>query len=130
MNKDQWIQELKVGDTVCDCRFRHVQIREISHVDYQLTYDRQIRYILFFGWLPESWDANKWYLEKVSIPTIDFMLDRVYEPIRTLLIKKGVFCKVFDKELVLVDGACCSARYCCDPVNDHNVEDHPKTKED
>jgi hypothetical protein len=33
--------------------------------------------------------------------------------------------RVVDKDLILEDGAQCSAMHCCDPV-DHEEKDHPK----
>jgi putative endonuclease len=29
MDKSNWIESLKIGDTVCDCRFKHLKIKNI-----------------------------------------------------------------------------------------------------
>jgi len=63
----EWAKSLKVGDIVCDCRYRHIKIAEIDGQESDNVYDIQ---------------------------------------------------------LVLEDGACCSVINCCNPV-DHEWE-HPE----
>lgn len=41
-SKGDWAISLKVGDLVCDCRFKHVKIAEINTEDINSVYDIQI----------------------------------------------------------------------------------------
>ena len=95
-NKDWW-KELKVGDTVCDCRFQHLTIVKIQRNHIK-------RYSLpFFFNTPEWWNdyAPEW---------ADDLLWRAQEvtPYRLELV---------DMDLTLEDGAMCSAKHCCSPIN-------------
>jgi len=68
-DKKKWAKSLKVGDVVCDCRYKHLKIAEIDGQESDNVYDIQ---------------------------------------------------------LVLEDGSCCSAIHCCDPVDhewDHSKEE-------
>ena len=37
--KKEWAKSLKVGDVVCDCRYKHLKIAEISGQDSDNAYD-------------------------------------------------------------------------------------------
>jgi hypothetical protein len=93
--KDWW-KELKVGDEVCDCRFKHIKVEEIRKDYYDIDYVFLIKYTP--DWLPDWLDNWLWTL----VPT------------------RSVWS---DSTLILEDGNSCSARNCCDPV-DHPWE-HP-----
>jgi len=98
IHKRQWMQSLKVGDYVCDCRYKHLSIVEIHEVR-RVRFNRfwaLFTYLGDFGgeiyfWLCETLSENK-FLSKI-------------------------FSYVADKDLTLEDGANCSAMHCCDPVD-------------
>ncbi|KKM93273.1 hypothetical protein LCGC14_1210100 [marine sediment metagenome] len=101
-DKKTWIESLSVGDSVCDCRFKHLKISKIYEVWTPIAPSN----ILFklTDWIPLAifsfiWDARGWLYTKLGLVTLT------------------------DKDLILEDGAQCSAQHCCDPV-DH-AREHP-----
>jgi len=101
--KLKWMRSLKVGDLVCDCRYLHKKIINISERK-MVWYPRIVRMIMFHQHMPD----------KIS----DFFDDVWDFTFRFLGITE-----VVDKDLTLEGGSCCSAMHCCDDA-DHEWE-HP-----
>ena len=103
MTKEQkykWMQTLKVGDSVCDCRFNH---QKIVKIEDEITYDpKSIRFLAY-------------------LPSI------IFNSLVKLIIwirKEFGLKRLVDRTFTLEDGLVCSAMYCCDPI-DHK-ESHPE----
>lgn len=96
MNKKEWIRQLRVGDKVCDCRYEHVEIQEITD-DMGVWRPWIYRQIIFSDWMPI---------------TFTDLIDGIWEWIGKRL---GIMILV-DRTLILKDGNSCSAKHCCDPV--------------
>ena len=100
MSKDwlaEFIESVKVGTVVCDCRCKHLKV-----VDYD-----------------ESWCLSKW-MEAICYP----ILPRpIYHRLEALLWGVPVLARLYDKRVTLEDGRICSLIDCCGPV-DHPIEDH------
>ena len=103
MNKIEWIRNLKVGDVVCDCRYKHIKISEIEEDWGVVAMPEWLRSILHANWMPDTiffhtYSVWSWANEK---------LGRL---------------ELYDKTLILEDGASCSARHCCDqPDHDESI---------
>lgn len=95
----KWLISLKKGDFVCDCRYRHVQIKDIKEIHFNVS-PVWFSKLFIHKWLPER---LYWFFRDVG--------EWLGKP------------KLYDKTLELADGSTCSARNCCDPV-DHD-EGHP-----
>jgi hypothetical protein len=97
-----WMRGLKVGDTVCDCRYKHLKIASIEEEIY-----------------PWRWihTATRW----TPLPVYYF-----FQAVARLLRMTSLQ----GKELTLEDGACCSALSCCDPAEDHTEESHAEELEE
>jgi len=95
-DRNRWIKSLKVGDVVCDCRYRHLKIVDLTE---------------------ERWPPT--FIEKAicHIPN-EKIINFLYWMCDVLRISI-----LFDKTLTLEDGNSCSAVYCCEPV-DHDVSSH------
>lgn len=102
--KLSWAKSLKVGDTVCDCRFKHLKIKSVSDNTVVRMPDI-VKRILFSDWMPMR--ISDW---------IDDIFCKVSRKIGNV--------EVVDRTLVLEDGANCSAMHCCDDAC-HTWE-HPK----
>ena len=89
MLHEEWMRSLKVGDTICDCREKHLKIIEIeeSHMP-----KRSLNFLL--GWV-------------LNFPYSEYLYDFFYDRWPT---------EVADKDLLLEDGSRCSAMSCADPV--------------
>ena len=104
-DKEKWLKSLSVGDTVCDCRFKHLQIRKICEV-----------------WIPVTPSHILWKIMTCKLwPLIVF---ETFYNIYNWVNRKLGRLKLADKDLILEDGQSCSAVYCCDPV-DHEWK-HPE----
>lgn len=101
--KKLWMQSLKIGDEVCDCRFLHLKIVSIDEIWAGRT-SKFLRDCIFAEIVPLS--ISDWLWNKYS-----------------LLCKKIGYLELYDKELELEDGNSCSAMHCCDPVE--HFESHP-----
>ena len=97
MNHIEWIESLQVGDVVCDCRGKHLKISEVEEV-YLDHHTQWIRDIIFHDRMP-------------------VILSDVLSDLADRFLKKRTY--LYDKDLILEDGAHCSARHCCEPA------DHP-----
>ena len=103
----QWLENLSVGDTVCDCRYKHLKITEIGE-----------------EYIPPKWTSlflANW------LPLILF---DAFANLRDFITDKwGKFLgwKLWDKTLVLEDRSTCSARACCNPA-DHSPKHRPAVK--
>lgn len=102
-SKLDWMKSLKVGDEVCDCRYKHLSIKEIECVTVPIGRNFLSK-IIYHDWVPIN---------------TSFKLDTLWERFCDLL--KLTY--LVDKDLTLEDGGMCSAMHCCDPV-DHR-ENHP-----
>jgi hypothetical protein len=102
MDKAEWIKSLKVGDQVCDCRFQHHTIVSLEE-----------------EWRP-IWLSPKWMTDWMPV----FLFDWCFYAEQWICRKIGRM-ELIDKTLMLDDGANCSAKHCCDPI-DHSPERHPK----
>ena len=92
-----WIKNLNVGDMVCDCRYKHLEIIRIEE-DKFIIRPLIIRFFLYY------------------VPWPNFIFDK-FEIFYTRICRKFNFLEINDRMLWLSDGSSCSARYCCDPVN-------------
>ena len=91
----KWARKLTFGDTVRDCRFKHLKIKNIGFEEVPIV---NISRFFYSKWVPYS----------IS----DFLVSN-YEEIcdRLRLVK------VWDIHVELSDGASCSIRNCCsDPA--------------
>jgi hypothetical protein len=104
--KAKWVANLKVGDIVCDCSYRHQAIKELwAEPALNGTLLR-----IMFRVLPTNIALT------VRDSVLDYLLDNEWD-IPVLMV-------VYDHELVLEDGSSCSAKHCC-WMPDHPWE-HPK----
>jgi hypothetical protein len=106
MDKLQWINSLKPGDLVCDCRYKHLKIKTID-LDYGPDMRNPINKLMvflmsykYFDWFTMPWD---------NIMRIRYI---------------PLFNRIYDAHIELEDGSCCSAFHCCDRP-DHE-EKHPE----
>lgn len=100
IEKSRWMTSLKVGDTVCDCRFKHLKIATIEE-HRVVRFPRWLRNFVFADWMPYS---------------ISNLLDDVFHWVSY---KLGNV-ELIDKTVLLEDGAHCSVMNCCDPVTNHS----------
>jgi hypothetical protein len=94
-----WMRSLKVGDIVCDCRYKHLAIKEIKD-DVCPARPQWLLNIIYWEYWPTFLDRTLYYLDDI---------------IEKLYIKFG-WVEVYDKALFLEDGGGCSAMNCCDRV--------------
>jgi hypothetical protein len=99
-----WVKSLKVGDVVCNCRYKHLAIKEIYPIHhYWMPWI--IRQIVFSNWMPmriSDWLDGKW----------------------EQLARKLGWKELYDYTLTFTDNTCCGAFDCCSKVDDHTEEDH------
>lgn len=89
MTHEEMIQ-LQVGDVVCDCRFLHLKVSSLEErLQPNPSFYRLFRWLLYLPFLDGAflWLDGHW-------PSTGLV----------------------DKDLVLEDGACCSAMSCCSTV--------------
>lgn len=103
--KLEWAKTLKVGDTVCDCRYKHLRIADIRDRRY-VVYPWLIRQIIFSDYIPMF--LTDW-------------LDDAY----SYLARKIGYTELADRDITLEDGSNCSAMHCCDNPHDHTLQQHP-----
>lgn len=95
-NKLQWAKKLKVGDTVCDCRFLHMKIKSIE--PYYIHQRCPLINIICADWFPHKfgdWIMDSWFA----------------------FVSKINWRKICDFTLILEDDSRCSAIHCCDPAD-------------
>ncbi len=102
LEKREWARNLKVGDLVCDCRYKHLQIAKLNQ-EHCVRYPKWLRNLLFADWMPGRLsdpldDAYCWVSRKIGNE------------------------EYVDSDLILEDGSGCSAMSCCSPYN-HAWED-------
>jgi len=102
--KMRWVKSLRVGDVVCDCRYRHLTIKEMKPNRFPWM-PWLLRHLIFADWMPDRW--SDWLDDKW-----EHLANRLH------------LTQLHDYYLVLEDGSGCSAFNCCSPV-DHTVEEHP-----
>jgi len=95
-----WVMSLKVGDSVCDCRYEHVIIEKIEN-EYMET-------------LPS--------LASRCLLLLPFALSISLESVLLNICGKR---EVVDRLVTSPGGFQCSALNCCGPV-DHSEDDHPR----
>jgi len=95
-----WAKNLKVGDVVCDCRYKHLAIKELRPL--KQPHPGAVR---LADWL------TIWMGEESDLGFKLFLLMRNIA--WTLRIRK-----ICDVDLVLEDGAHCSAMSCCTPITE------------
>lgn len=100
-------KKLKVGDTVCDCRYRHIRIKEI---EYGYNKGGIFRSLMLWtpDWLPELIYNN---------------LTDLFDWAAARFGNEELVCV----DLTLEDGANCSAVHCCN-LPDH-IWTHPSDEE-
>jgi hypothetical protein len=93
-----WGSMRRRGDIICDCRYKHITIKEIKPTYYRVHHicNHIPQWLPFFIW---------WLAEK-----IDELIDNK---------------QIGDYDILLEDGACCSLMNCCDDVTTHKESDHP-----
>lgn len=103
----EWMKTLKVGDTICDCRFKHVKILQIEEdtIAYRPSW---VRRILFANWIP-------------------FFISNLLDDMFAWISRKVGNLELVDKTLVLEDQSHCSAMHCCHPA-DHEWQ-HPSEED-
>ena len=104
----KWVRQLKVGDLVCDCRYKHVRIKELKPLRVPWM-PRIIRQIIFSDILSDR---------------VSDALDDAWEKLMDFLNIK----EIYDYNVVTEDGFGCSAFNCLGPA-DHNEEDHKENHE-
>ena len=95
--KLDWVLSLKTGDTVNDCRGKNLKISEIYD---NLCLKRWTKKVIYFFPLPDK---------------LAFWLEDMLSEFKSLTF-------VSDRDLILEDGAHCSAMCCCDPVEENTEE--------
>jgi len=98
--KMHWVTSLKEGDIICDCRYKHLAIKEISEDRWRTIPDWMVRLCLA---LPA------WIGDRLEI----------------MLLKLFGKDKLHDKLLILEDGQSCSAFNCCDPADHPRAHPQP-----
>ena len=97
------VRQLKVGDLVCDCRYKHLRIKELTP-----------RYMTW-----ESWIARQIIFCKLWPQRFTDALEIAWRKITNVLgIKEFI-----DYDVMLEDGNCCSAFHCLSAV-DHEECEH------
>lgn len=89
-DRHAWMSSLKVGDYIYDCRNKRLAIAVI--VEVQMP---KLRWPFLPDWLPVK--AEWWLMERYDA-----------------LCHRFGWVRLVDKDLVLEDGAHCSAMSCCD----------------
>ena len=94
VTKLNWIKKLHVGSLVCDCRCRHLRVASLEPC-YIALIPTWMKDALLHESLPVKlqdalWDAALWVYRKMG------------------------WTYLYDQDLILEDGAHCSARHCCD----------------
>lgn len=79
---------------MCDCRFKHLKIKEIK---FEYTENVPIFIYQLLDYIPPR--------------KLSYALN---EAVRWVFCKLGLM-RLYDASIVLEDGMCCSAVYCCDP---------------
>lgn len=102
----EWMKNLRVGDTVCDCRFKHITIASI-HESYIVKFPNWLKNIVFADWMP-------------------FRIGNFLDDLFCMISRKIGNIELSDKDLVLEDGAHCSAMHCCNPPE--HLWDHPQSQ--
>ncbi len=102
----KWARKLTFGHVVCDCRYRHVAIKNYGYEDVPLI---GLHKFFYAKWMPTS---------------IGGYLASTYEDVCDRL---GLT-KVWDIHIELADGASCSVRNCCSQA-DHDEGVHYKIDE-
>lgn len=97
-----WVKSLKIGDVVCDCKFKHQKIIDLNE-ESVVIYPLWLYNIIFSDLMPD-WVGN--FSDKVC---------RFFNLTR-----------LTDKNLVLEDGNYCSAIHCCNKP-DH-FSSHPNAE--
>ena len=87
-----WIKSLKVGDIVCDCRYKHLKIKEITN-EYRLAIPVSV-YIVF-SYFPR-------WVERI----LCMMVEGIFHKLNLTEIR--------DRQIIMEDGHGCSADGCCD----------------
>ena len=103
-NKINWVRRLKIGDVVCDCRFKHLPIKKLDPC-FVVWFPRILRNIVFADIMPEKlsdWLDDHWC---------------------SLMHKLGLL-ECTDYNITLSDDRQCSAMDCCTPIDNHNSSDH------
>lgn len=103
MPNKYWWRDLKVGNLICDCRYKHLKIARIEK-EICPVYPWIVRQIIYADWMP--------------IGLMDFLSD-----CWCWFATKIHWERHMDSDLWLEDGANCSATHCCDPA-DHKWK-HP-----
>ena len=102
-SRKRWMRKIKVGDTVCDCRYKHSKVISIDHVDRYPW-----RWVtLITGYIP-------WKLGDV-----------IFEFSKVACRKLGLT-SIVDKRVTVEDGHSFNLLACCDPVHDHDEASHQK----
>ena len=101
MKSTEWISSLKVGDIVCDCRGKHLKIETIEE-EYCNRIPQFLQKIAYHKYAPNFVEEVLWTI-----------CSKIVSP------------KLYDKILLLEDGAYCSAKNCCvDPETcEHGTPD-------
>ena len=102
--ESDWISSLKVGDSVCDCRGRHLKIVSIEE-EYYNRIPQFLQKIAYHKYAPDFVEEFLWTI-----------CSKIVSP------------KLYDKLLLLEDGAYCSAKNCC--VDPETCEHGTDKKED
>lgn len=101
--KMKWIRQLKVGDLVCDCRYKHVRIKELRPVYYPWM-PFMVRKVIFSDFLPMR---------------LTDALENAWEKLMRAL----HIMELHDYNVIGEDGSGCSAYNCLDKA-DHDESDH------
>jgi hypothetical protein len=121
-----WAKTLIVGDTVCDCRFRHLKIAKLDEVYNHTQFSHPIYKMLLglYGWFSGEDRYSEWVAGKLIDPVVFFLTENVLRKrVDPFLLKFGLTEReTVDFDIELEDGAQCSALYCCDPA-DHEEGD-------
>ena len=125
-----WAKTLVVGDTVCDCRFRHMKIAQLDEEYHHTNFSAPIIRLIFkvYGLVPVKNKHSEWVDEHILDPIVFFLIDNIIlDRVDPWLLKVGLTDRrTVDFTIVLEDGAQCSAMHCCDPA-DHEESIHAKS---
>lgn len=111
--KNQWVESLKIGDVVCDCRGRHLRIAE-------MRYQRFVR-----DWIRKALMLPDSALSAVAGDDAWNGFLRLALKLEGFLEKSKLFTKAYLTTLVLEDGAHCSPyACCCEPADDNSCHSY------
>lgn len=106
--KEAWIDSLKVGDTICDCREKHIKIIEFNDTRY-IHKPWLVKQIIYWSFLPDE------FIDKY-MP--DWWMTKLEDSWVTLCNKLNIYVRYDRDQVKLEDGSNASLWHCCSPIEE------------